>query len=67
MTSSKKIESEAGAGCAHFFSKTARKPAEVIITTGPALTSGTVFQSYVASKSEARKHAKSYGAQCWNF
>ena len=30
MTSSKKIESEAGAGCAHFFSKTARKPAEVI-------------------------------------
>lgn len=53
--------------CAHFFSKTARKPAEVMITVGPALTSGTLFQSYVGGKAEARKLAREHGAQPWNF
>lgn len=53
--------------CAHFFTKTARKPAEVMITTGPALNTGVLFQSNVAGKAEARKHAAEYGAQCWNF
>ncbi len=53
--------------CAHFFTKTRNKPAEVIITVGPSLTSGTVFQSYVSGKREAAKYAAENNAKHWNF
>lgn len=52
---------------AHYFNKTRSKPAEVIITTGPALTSGTLFQSYVSGKADARRYCGQYNAQPWNF
>ncbi len=52
---------------AHYFNKTARKPAEVIITTGPALNTGVVFQSYVSGKADARRRARAHNAQPWNF
>ena len=52
---------------AHSFSRTARKPAELIVTDLPSLTSATVFHADVAGKREARKYATQLGAQCWNF
>lgn len=52
---------------AHFFTKTARKPAELMVTETPALNSGTIFHTNVAGKAEARKLAAQYGAQAWNF
>lgn len=52
---------------AHYFNKTRRNPAEVIITVGPSLTSGTVFQSYVSGKREAAKYAAENNAKHWNF
>jgi hypothetical protein len=52
---------------AHFFSRTARKPAELIVTVTPSLTSATVFHANVVGKAEARKYAAQHGAQCWNF
>lgn len=52
---------------AHYFNKTRSKPAEVIITVAPSLTSGTLFQSYVSGRNEARKHMRAYNAQPWNF
>jgi hypothetical protein len=52
---------------AHFFSKTSRKPAELIVTEDATLRSGTIFHANVAGKAEARKYAAQYGAKCWNF
>jgi hypothetical protein len=52
---------------AHFFTKTARKPAEVIITSGPELNAGYVALYCVGGKTEARRFAKQHNAVCWNF
>lgn len=52
---------------AHFFTKTARKPAEVIITCGPELNAGYLALSTVANRTEARRFAKQHNATPHNF
>lgn len=51
---------------AHFFAKTARKPAELVLSNGPDLTGPTLSHA-VANKAEARRLAKQSNAICWNF
>lgn len=51
---------------AHFFSKTARKPAELVLTATPALGAFDTAIC-VSGKAEARRIAKQRGAQAWNF
>lgn len=51
---------------AHFFSKTARKPAELVLTDGPSLTDCAISMA-VAGKAEARRIAAERNAIVWNF
>lgn len=51
---------------AHFFSKTTRKPAEVIFTDSPSLNDAWVSIP-VAGKVEARRIAADRNAIVWNF
>lgn len=51
---------------AHFFSKTARKPAELVLTETPKLDVYAVSLA-VAGKVEARRIAAGRNAIVWNF
>lgn len=51
---------------AHFFSKTARKPAELMLTETPAIDRYAISLP-VAGKAEARRIANGRNAIAWNF
>lgn len=51
---------------AHFFAKTSRKPAELILTDSPRL-GGFDTTICVSGKAEARRIARQRNAKCWNF
>ena len=51
---------------AHFFSKTARKPAELVLTDSPKL-GGFDTTICVTGKAQARQIAKKRNAIVWNF
>lgn len=51
---------------AHFFTKTASKPAELVLSESPSLTS--IYKSFpVSGKVEARRIANQNNAIVWNF
>ncbi len=51
---------------AHFYSKTSRKPAELLLTDGHSIDQYAISIA-VADKREARRIAAERGAKCWNF
>ncbi len=51
---------------AHFFSKTARKPAELVLSETPSLDAYAISLP-VAGKAEARRIAGERNAIVWNF
>lgn len=51
---------------AHYFAKTSRRPAELVLTDGPDLRS--IRRSIpVSGKAEARRKVLAMGALAWNF
>jgi len=51
--------------CAHYFASRTKR--ELVLTEGPALNVGVTMTTAVSGKAEARRLAKQYGAQPWNF